>query len=142
MTVISSPAACSERIAASLPAPGPLTYTSADFIPCSIALRATASAAICAANGVDFFEPLNPRFPAEAQAIVLPWLSVTVTIVLLKDEWLWAIPELTFLNSRFFRVFACFLTANYSPFRAVRGPLRAREEYRRPRGQATSNSTR
>ena len=29
-------------------------------------MRATASAAICAANGVDFFEPLNPRLPAEA----------------------------------------------------------------------------
>ena len=38
-------------------------------MPCSIALRATASAAICAANGVDFFEPLKPRLPAEAQAI-------------------------------------------------------------------------
>src|ERR1700682_1107114 len=80
-------------------------------MPCSIALRATASAAICAANGVDFFEPLNPRFPANAQAIVEPVLSVIVTIVLLNDEWMCATPEPTFLNSRFFRVLVCFLAA-------------------------------
>src|ERR1035441_1257469 len=80
-------------------------------MPCSIALRATASAAICAANGVDFFEPLKPRFPAEAQAITLPWLSEIVTIVLLKDEWMCATPDPTFLNSRFLRVFVCFLAA-------------------------------
>src|SRR5579884_347513 len=85
ISVISKPAACSERIAASRPAPGPLTSTSVDFMPCSIALRATASAAICAANGVDFLEPLNPRLPADAHAITLPRLSDIVTIVLLND---------------------------------------------------------
>src|SRR5579884_1842975 len=111
MRVISRPAACNERIAASRPAPGPLTRTSAVFIPCSIALRATVSAAICAANGVDFFEPLNPRLPALAHAIVDPVLSVIVTIVLLNDEWMCATPEPTFLNSRFFRVLVCFLAA-------------------------------
>src|ERR1700736_2001273 len=80
-------------------------------MPWSIALRATASAAICAANGVDFFDPLNPRLPADAHAIVEPVLSVIVTIVLLNDEWMCATPDPTFLNSRFFRVLVCFLAA-------------------------------
>src|ERR1700693_305873 len=84
-------------------------------MPWSIALRATASAAICAANGVDFFEPLKPRFPAEAHAITLPWLSEIVTIVLLKEEWMWATPARTFLNSRFLRALGCFLAANRAP---------------------------
>ena len=80
-------------------------------MPWSIDLRATASAAICAANGVDFFEPLKPRLPAEAQAIVEPVLSVIVTIVLLNEEWMCATPDPTFLNSRFLRVLVCFLAA-------------------------------
>jgi hypothetical protein len=84
-------------------------------MPWSIALRATASAAICAANGVDFFEPLKPRLPADAQAITLPWLSEIVTIVLLNDEWMCATPDPTFLNSRFLRVLVCFLAANGAP---------------------------
>src|SRR5207249_3361998 len=41
---ISRPAACSERIAVSRPAPGPLTNTSTFCRPCSIPLRAQASA--------------------------------------------------------------------------------------------------
>src|ERR1700738_5475693 len=80
-------------------------------MPCSMDLRATASAAICAANGVDFFEPLKPRLPADAQAIVDPVLSVIVTMVLLNDEWIWATPDPTFLNSRFLRVLVCFFAA-------------------------------
>src|SRR5476649_781543 len=80
-------------------------------MPCSIAVRATASAAICAANGVDYFEPLNPRLPADAHAITLPWLSEIVTMVLLNDEWMCATPDPTFLNSRFLRVLVCFLAA-------------------------------
>ena len=63
----SSPAACSARIAASRPEPGPFTYTSTVFSPCSIAALAAVSAAVCAANGVDFLEPLKPRPPALAQ---------------------------------------------------------------------------
>jgi isoleucyl-tRNA synthetase len=47
--VMVRPAACSERIAASRPEPGPLTRTSICRRPCSIALRAAASAATCAA---------------------------------------------------------------------------------------------
>src|SRR5262247_1834155 len=38
--------------------------------------------------------------PAEDQAIVLPWASVMVIIVLLKVALTWAMPELIFLRSR------------------------------------------
>jgi hypothetical protein len=51
-------------------------------MPCSCALRAALSAAICAANGVDLREPLNPTCPAEAQLITFPAGSVIDTIVL------------------------------------------------------------
>src|SRR6185295_11257117 len=50
--VISSPAAWSERIAVSRPEPGPFTKTSTFWRPCSMPLRAAASAVTCAANGV------------------------------------------------------------------------------------------
>ena len=68
----SRPVACSERIAVSRPEPGPLTKTSIFFMPCSIARRPAASAAICAANGVDLREPLNPIVPAESVAVLSP----------------------------------------------------------------------
>ncbi len=84
MVPTSRPAACSERIAVSRPEPGPLTKTSTFFMPCSAALRAAFSAAICAANGVDLREPLNPTCPAEAQLITAPVGSVIETIVLLN----------------------------------------------------------
>src|SRR6202012_4446571 len=80
----SRPVACSERIAVSRPEPGPLTKTSTFFRPCSCALRAAFSAAICAAKGVDLREPLNPTCPAEAQLITLPCGSVIDTMVLLN----------------------------------------------------------
>jgi len=83
----SRPAVCSARIAASRPAPGPLTYTSTVLRPCSIAALAAVSAALCAANGVDFLEPLKPNSPAEAHERALPCVSVMVTIVLLKVDW-------------------------------------------------------
>src|SRR5262245_44389354 len=38
--------------------------------------------------------------PAEDQAMVLPWASVMVIIVLLKVALTWAMPELIFLRSR------------------------------------------
>ena len=50
----SRPAVWRALIAASLPEPGPLTYTSTVFKPCSIAAFAAVSAASPAANGVDF----------------------------------------------------------------------------------------
>ena len=86
MLVTSIPHACRARIAASLPEPGPLTITSTDFKPCTNAALAAVSAAICAAYGVDFLEPLKPISPALAQERALPSESVNVTIVLLKDH--------------------------------------------------------
>src|SRR5215468_8901184 len=38
--------------------------------------------------------------PADDQAIALPWASVMVIIVLLKDAFTWATPEAMFLRSR------------------------------------------
>jgi hypothetical protein len=67
-------------------APGPFTMTSTLRTPCSIARRATVSAASCAANGVLLRDPLNPTLPDEAQASVLPCWSVIVMIVLLNED--------------------------------------------------------
>src|SRR3954467_13996500 len=82
--VTSRPAAWSERIAVSRPEPGPFTKTSTFCSPCSMPLRAAASAVTCAANGVDFREPLKPAPPADSQAMTLPSRSVRETMVLLK----------------------------------------------------------
>src|SRR5204863_7874003 len=81
---ISRPAACSERIAVSRPEPGPLTNTSTFCRPCSMPLRAAASAVTCAAKGVDLREPLKPAPPADSHASTFPSRSVSETIVLLK----------------------------------------------------------
>src|SRR5205085_1672551 len=89
---ISRPAACRERIAVSRPEPGPFTNTSTFCRPCSMPLRAHASAVTCAANGVDLREPLKPAEPADSQTITLPSGSVSATIVLLKDVLMWAWP--------------------------------------------------
>lgn len=86
MLVTSNPAADKARIAASLPEPGPFTITSTDFKPCTNAAFVAVSAAICAAYGVDFLDPLNPNPPALAQERAFPCASVNVTIVLLKDD--------------------------------------------------------
>src|SRR5699024_4292229 len=83
---------CNARIADSRPGPGPLTVTSTVFKPCSIAVFEAVSEAICAANGVDFFEPLNPNAPAEDHDNALPKSSVIVTIVLLNVERMLATP--------------------------------------------------
>ena len=83
--MISSPAAWSERIAVSRPEPGPLTKTSTFCSPCSIPLRAAASAVTWAAKGVDLREPLKPAEPAYSQTMTLPSVSVSATIVLLND---------------------------------------------------------
>ena len=83
-TPTSRPAAVRERIAVSRPEPGPFTKTSTLRMPCSMARRAAASAAICAANGVDLREPLKPTWPAEDQAMTAPAGSVIETIVLLN----------------------------------------------------------
>ena len=55
-------------------------------MPCSIAALPTTSPATCAAYGVDLRDPLKPCAPADDQAIVLPWASVMVMMVLLNVE--------------------------------------------------------
>src|SRR3954464_6428332 len=92
MVPTSRPTACNERIAVSRPEPGPFTNTSTLRMPCSCARRAAASAAICAANGVDLREPLKPTWPALAHEITLPIGSVIETIVLLNVLLMWACP--------------------------------------------------
>ena len=63
MPTTSMPAFWIERMAVSRPEPGPFTTTSTLRTPCSIARRAAASAASCAANGVLLREPLKPTLP-------------------------------------------------------------------------------
>src|SRR5213076_1105323 len=82
--VTSRPAACREQMAVSRPEPGPLTKTSTFCRPCSMPLRAAASAVTCAAKGVDLREPLKPAPPADSHASTFPSRSVSETIVLLK----------------------------------------------------------
>ena len=84
---ILNPLACNALSAVSLPEPGPLTSTVRVFIPYSRALEAAASAAIWAAYGVDFLEPLNPFCPADAHETTLPLVSAIDIIVLLKVDW-------------------------------------------------------
>src|SRR5215475_12882926 len=149
MAVTSRPTACSERMAASRPAPGPRTKTSICFKPYSIALRAAISAAVWAAKGVDLREPLNPALPALDQDTTLPPRSVRVTMVLLNVACTWAMPVRTSRRSRFLPPFfrgAGFSSAmSYAPgaFRGaaagaaavgfflimtpLRGPFRVRE---------------
>ena len=98
--IILSPASCNPRIAVSLPAPGPFTNTFACFIPWSSDDFAAISAAVFAANGVDFRAPLKPQAPAEDQEITSPFKLVIVIIVLLKLACIWTIPFGTF-----FRIF-------------------------------------
>jgi hypothetical protein len=92
MLVMMSPAICSERMAASRPPPGPLTNTSTCRSPYSLAFLAADSAAIWAAYGVPFLEPLNPAVPELPQESTFPAGSVSVTITLLKVEWIYALP--------------------------------------------------
>src|SRR5699024_12750234 len=95
----SRPVASRERIAVSGPEPGPLTNTSTLRIPCSWALRAAASAAIWAANGVDLRDPLKPSWPEEDQEITAPDGSVMETIVLLNVDLMCAFPAEAFFFS-------------------------------------------
>jgi len=92
MRLILNPVAAKARNADSRPEPGPLMNTLMDFIPCSIALWAASSAASWAAKGVDLREPLNPLTPAEDQDTTFPETSVMVTMVLLNEAVMCAIP--------------------------------------------------
>jgi len=60
-----------------------------------MASRPQFSAATVAANGVDFFEPLNPALPADPHASVLPRMSVIVMSRLLNVAEMWAIPSVS-----------------------------------------------
>ena len=100
--IILNPLAWSALRAVSLPDPGPLTSTDNIFIPTSSALAAAESAATCAAYGVDFLEPLNPFWPADAHDTTFPLVSAIDTIVLLKVDWTYAIPFNIFFLPFFF----------------------------------------
>src|SRR5689334_17864171 len=80
-------------MADSRPLPGPCTRTCTRLTPRPSASRAHCSAATVAANGVLFFEPLNPALPDEPHATALPCMSVIVTVVLLKVAAMCAIPS-------------------------------------------------
>src|ERR1700692_3965499 len=82
------PSDANARTDDSRPGPGPLMRTSRFLIPHSTATLPAASAATCAANGVDLREPLKPAPPEVAQESALPWRSVIVMMVLLKDAWI------------------------------------------------------
>src|SRR5512137_3049387 len=99
IATISSPAAWIARMADSLPVPGPFTKTSTCRMPCSIAFFAAVSAANWDAKGVLFRDPLNPLLPELDHVRTLPAVSVMVTIVLLNDAWMWAMPFATFFLS-------------------------------------------
>ena len=96
MLEIFIPSAFSARTADSRPGPGPLIRTSRFLTPHSCAARPAASAATCAANGVDLREPLKPAPPDVAHDSALPCRSVIVMIVLLKEAWMCAMPSVTF----------------------------------------------
>ena len=58
-----------------------------------MASRPQFSAATVAANGVDFFDPLNPALPADPHARALPFMSVIVMSRLLNVAEMWATPS-------------------------------------------------
>ncbi len=91
-----------DRMADSLPTPGPFTNTFTSRRPFSIAFWAAASAVVCAAKGVDFFAPRNPNPPALAHATVFPFRSVIVTMVLLNVAWMYTFPSCTVFFSFLF----------------------------------------
>src|SRR5690606_15429570 len=85
------------------------------------------SAATWAANGVDLREPRKPAPPEVAHESALPWRSVIVMMVLLKEAWTWATPSVT-TRLIFFLGFAAGLAMVWVPYflMALRGPLRVR----------------
>jgi len=68
-------------------------------MPISIAVRLTVAAALCAAKGVLFRDPVN-SWPACRHVRTPPSGSVTVIIVLLKLACTYTRPRGTFLRSR------------------------------------------
>src|SRR5581483_3489777 len=93
MDLTTRPAVASAWIALSRPDPGPWTRTWTRRTPSVSASRAHCSAATVAANGVDFFDPLNPALPDDPHETVLPWASVIVMVVLLNVAFTCATPS-------------------------------------------------
>src|SRR5438105_1831147 len=106
MALMLRPAACRAVMADSRPEPGPLTRTSISLRPNLVARSAQVSAARWAANGVLFRLPLKPTVPADAKHSVSPFVSVIVTMVLLKVALMWAIPRVTFRRALRFLLLA------------------------------------
>src|SRR5574337_378793 len=136
MDVMRMPRAPSARTEDSRPGPGPFISTSRFLMPCSMAARPATSEATCAAKGVDLREPLKHCPPEEAQDSALPWRSVIVMMVLLKEACTWAMPSDTFLRT-FLRTRCAALLAGdlaivisqsyfFSAAAPLRGPLRVR----------------
>ena len=75
-----------------------------DLTPEDIASRAHCSAATVAANGVDFFEPLNPAFPDVPHDTALPCASVMVISVLLNVALTCATPSASTTRFVFFPI--------------------------------------
>ena len=125
------PAAFSARSADSRPGPGPRTRISRLRSPYCCASSPTRLAAVCAANGVLLREPRKPEPPEVAQHRVLPRRSVMVTMVLLNEARMCAMPSLTvrraFRRGRAAALFCCCLGAA-TPYLRIgrRGPLRVR----------------
>ena len=82
--LIVRPADCRAVMALSRPPPGPLTRTSNSLTPNFEAFSAHCWAAHWPANGVLLRLPLKPHVPPLAQQRASPFVSVIVTVVLLK----------------------------------------------------------
>src|SRR4029453_14271434 len=93
------PSAASARTEDSRPGPGPRISTSRFLMPCSIAARPATSEPTWAANGGDLGEPFKAWPPEGAPGNAVPWRSVIVMIVLLKDACTWQTPSDTFLRT-------------------------------------------
>jgi hypothetical protein len=131
--VIARPAVCRDRIATSRPAPGPFIYTSTWRNPCSMALRAAVSEALCAANAVPLRDPLKPTVPALPHHITLPCRSVRDISVLLNVALINALPDGTDFLSRLLPLCGLRLVVMISPYRLVPALLRPATVFRLPR---------
>src|SRR5438552_4960440 len=98
-------------MADSRPAPGPVTRTSTERTPFSLACSAQFAAASCAAKGVPLRDPLKPIRPADNHARTFPSWSAIAMIVLLKEACTVAIA-----CGMFF--FSFFPPRGFLPFRA------------------------
>jgi hypothetical protein len=106
---IRKPACCKADMADSRPEPGPLTLISTSRTPLRIAVLAQRCAALCAAKGVLFRDPLKPTQPVELEQTVLPSKSVIVINVLLNVALICTIARTTFFLTFRFTLFAIII---------------------------------